>query len=151
MMHQALDDSDQTRESMASLIHDTSPTLRHSLQQTHNKSSYYGFRDIILSHLVTIIKHLVHHAVYCISLSCLLPFLCNPYIPFLIYQIFHLLVIIMYAQELVRAKGLKEWQTLLSLSIAINNNYYSHTDWYLNIYIQYCADIQACYLAKRLI
>ena len=56
------------RESMASLIHDTSPTLC-----------------------------LVHHAVYCISLSCLLSFLCNPYIPFLIYKIFHLLVIIIIA------------------------------------------------------
>ena len=29
------------RESMASLIHDTSPTLRHSLQQSHNKGLYY--------------------------------------------------------------------------------------------------------------
>ena len=29
---------------------------------------YYGFRDVILSHLVTIIKHLVHHALYCIIL-----------------------------------------------------------------------------------
>ena len=51
-------------------------------------------RDAILSRLVTIIKRLVHHAVYCISLSCLLSFLCNPYIPFLIYKIFHLLVIV---------------------------------------------------------
>ena len=58
----------------------------------HNKGLYYGFRDAILSRLVTIIKRLVHHAVYCISLSCLLSFLCNPYIPFLIYKIFHLLV-----------------------------------------------------------
>ena len=80
------------RESMASLIHDTSPTLRHSLQQNHNKGLYYGFRDAILSRLVTIIKCLVHHVVYCISLSCLLSFLCNPYIPFLIYEIFNLLV-----------------------------------------------------------
>ena len=80
------------RESMASLIHDTSPTLRHGLQQSHNKGLYYGFRDAVLSRLVTIIKCLVHHAVYCISLSCLLSFLCNPYIPFLIYEIFHLLV-----------------------------------------------------------
>ena len=80
------------RESMASLIHDTSPTLRHSLQQSPNKGLYYGFRDAILSRLVTIIKSLVHHAVYCISLSCLLSFLCNPYIPFLIYKIFNLLV-----------------------------------------------------------
>ena len=78
------------RESMASLIHDTSPILRHSLQQSHNKGLYYGFRDAILSRLVTIIKRLVHHAVYCISLSCLLSFLC--YIPFLIYEIFRLLV-----------------------------------------------------------
>ena len=79
---------------MASLIHDTSPILRHSLQQSHNKGLYYGFRDAILSRLVTIIKHLVHHAVYCtcISLSCHLSFLCNPYIPILIYEIFHLLV-----------------------------------------------------------
>ena len=52
------------RESMASLIHDTSPTSRHSLQQSHNKGLYYGFRDAILSHLVTIIKRLAHHAVY---------------------------------------------------------------------------------------
>ena len=42
------------RESMASLIHDTSPTLRHSLQQSHNKGLYYGFRDAILTRLVTI-------------------------------------------------------------------------------------------------
>ena len=42
----------------------------------------------------------MHHAVYCISLSCLLSFLCNPYIPFLIYKYFHLLVII----EAVAAK-----------------------------------------------
>ena len=80
------------RESIASLIHDTGPTLRHSLQRSHNKGLYYGFRGAILSRLVTIIKCLVHHAVYCISLSCLLSFLCNPYIPFLIYEIFHLLV-----------------------------------------------------------
>ena len=80
------------RESMASLIHTTSPILRHNLQQSRNKGLYYGFRDAILSRLVTIIKRLVHHAVYCMSLSCLLSFLCNPYIPFLIYEIFHLLV-----------------------------------------------------------
>ena len=54
------------------------------------KGLYYGFSDAILSRLVTIIKRLVHHAVYCISLSCLLSFLCNPYIPFLIYEIFYL-------------------------------------------------------------
>ena len=80
------------RESMASLIHDTSPILRHSLQQSHNKGLHYGFRDAIFSRLVTIIKRLVYHAVYWISLSCLLSFLYNPYIPFLIYEIFHLLV-----------------------------------------------------------
>ena len=34
---------------MASLIHDTSPTLRHSLQQSHNKGLYYrGWADTIL-------------------------------------------------------------------------------------------------------
>ena len=44
MMHQALDES---------LIHDTSPILRHSLQQSHNKCLYYGFRDAIVSRLVT--------------------------------------------------------------------------------------------------
>ena len=44
------------RESMASLIHDTSPTLRHSLQQSHNKGLYCGFGDAILSRLVTIIQ-----------------------------------------------------------------------------------------------
>ena len=66
-------------------------TKRESMA-SHNKGLYYGFRDAILSLLVTIIKRLVHHAVYCISLSCLLSFLCNPYIPFLIYEMFHLLV-----------------------------------------------------------
>ena len=55
------------RESMSSLIHDTSPTLRHSLQQSHNKGLYYGFRDAILSRLVTIIKRLVHHAACLVS------------------------------------------------------------------------------------
>ena len=38
------------------------------------------------------LKNLVHHAVHCISLSCLFSVLCTPYIPFLIYEIFHLLV-----------------------------------------------------------
>ena len=80
------------RESMASLIHDTSSILRHSLQQSHDKGLYYGFRDAILSRLVTIIKRLVYHAVYCMSMSCLLSFLYNPYISFLIYELFHLLV-----------------------------------------------------------
>ena len=45
------------------------------------------------------IKCLVHHAVYCISLCCLLSFLCNPYIPFLIYKMFHLLVKLMVATK----------------------------------------------------
>ena len=40
------------QESMASLIHDISPILRHSLQQSHNMGLYYGFRDAILSRLV---------------------------------------------------------------------------------------------------
>ena len=79
------------RESMASLIHDTSPTLRHSLQESHNKGLYYGFREAILSRLVTIIKRLVHHAVYCIIL--VLSLVIFMHIPFLIYEIFHLLVI----------------------------------------------------------
>ena len=34
---------------MASLI----PVLRHSWQESHNKGLYYGFRDAILSFLVT--------------------------------------------------------------------------------------------------
>ena len=55
------------RESMASLIHDTSPTLRHSLQQSHNEGLYFVFRDAILSRLVTIIKRLVHHALYIVT------------------------------------------------------------------------------------
>ena len=53
--------------------------LRHSWQQSHKKGLYYGFRDAILSHLVT-----MHHAwcsmrytVYPGLVSC--PFLCNPY------------------------------------------------------------------------
>ena len=41
------------------------------------------------------------------------------------YDMIHFL----YAQELARAKGLKEWQTLLSFFIAINSNYYSYTDY----------------------
>ena len=55
------------------------------------------------------------------------------YIPFLIYEIPYDMIHNIYEQELVRAKGLKEWQTLLSF---FNNNYNS-------------ADIQACYLAKK--
>ena len=39
---------------MASLIHDTSPTLRHGLQQSHNKGLYYGFRDAILSYFTIV-------------------------------------------------------------------------------------------------
>ena len=42
------------RENMASLIHDTSPTLRQGLQQSHNKGLYYGFRDAILSRSVQV-------------------------------------------------------------------------------------------------
>ena len=38
------------------------------------------------------IKCLVHHEVYSVSWSCLLSFLCNPYIPFQIYEILYLLV-----------------------------------------------------------
>ena len=44
------------RDSMASLIHDTSSTLRHSLQRSHNKGLYYGFRDAILSRLDILIS-----------------------------------------------------------------------------------------------
>ena len=47
------------------------------------------------------------------------------------------MILIMCAQELVRAKGLKEWQTLLSffllLTVIIIHIY---TDWYIIIYIQ---------------
>ena len=39
------------------------------------------------------IKCLVHHEVYSVSWSCFLSFLCNPYIPFQISEIFYLLVI----------------------------------------------------------
>ena len=42
------------------------------------------------------IKCLVHHEVYSVSWSCLLSFLCNPYIPFQISEIFYLLVYIYY-------------------------------------------------------
>ena len=62
--------NDHSNPYIESTTSDTSPTLRHSLQQSHNKGLYYGFRDAILSRLLTIIKRLVHHAVYCISLSC---------------------------------------------------------------------------------
>ena len=54
------------------------------------------------------------------------------------YDMIH--IIIMYAQELIRAKGLKEWQTLLSSLLL----------WYIIINFTYnSADIQACYLAKK--
>ena len=43
---------------MASLIHDSSPILQHSWQQSHNKVLHYGFRDAILSHLVTMYLNL---------------------------------------------------------------------------------------------
>ena len=90
MMHQALDDSDQTRKYgiSESIIQALIMTLLH-----RNIGLVSWIRDAILSRLVTIIKRLVHHAVYCISLSCFLSFLCNPYIPFLISEIFHLLVL----------------------------------------------------------
>ena len=89
MMHQALDDSIDIidtwlhvynmmivtkRESMASLKPLYKPLL------CRNVGLVSCIRDAILSRLVTIIKRLVHHAVYCISLSSLLSFLCNPYI-----------------------------------------------------------------------
>ena len=92
MMHQALEDSDQTRKyGIAESI------IQAKLCRNIGLVSW--IRDAILSRLVTILKRLVHHAVYCISLSCLLSFLCNPYIPFLIYEIFHLLVIIKMSLE----------------------------------------------------
>ena len=50
MMHQALDDSDQTR--MYGISESIIQAL-HSLQQSHNKGLYYGFRDAMLSCLVT--------------------------------------------------------------------------------------------------
>ena len=143
---------------MASLIHVTIPILRHSLQQRacimDSEMPYFLVWSLSSS------AWCIMRYIYCISLSCLLSFYAIPIaIPFLIsYEILHLLVslhfftafssdsyriwkhaitipndiihIIMYAQELVRAKGLKEWQTLLSFFIAINSNYYSHTDWY---------------------
>ena len=59
----------------------------------------------------------------------------------------------MYAQELIRAKSLKEWQTLLCFFIGINNNfYYSHTDWYIKLLFTYIsADIQACHILGKYI
>ena len=36
------------RKGMASLIHDTSPILRHSLQQSHNKDLYHGLVDKVI-------------------------------------------------------------------------------------------------------
>ena len=38
--------------------------------------------------------NIMHHEVYSVSWSCLLSFLCNPYIPFQIYEIFYLLVLV---------------------------------------------------------
>ena len=75
------------RESIASLIH-----LNYDIVCNEVIIRACIMDSEILYHLVTIIKRLVHHAVYCISLSCLLSFLSNPYILFLIYEIFHLLV-----------------------------------------------------------
>ena len=63
-------------------------------------------RDAILSRLVTFIKRLVYHAVYCMSLSCLLSFLYNPYIPFLIYEIFHLLLIVVIIKRRITRRHL---------------------------------------------
>ena len=67
---QALDDSDQTRK------YGISESIIQALIMTLLQNQ----RCHTFSRLVTIIKRLVHHAVYCISLSCLLSFLCNPYI-----------------------------------------------------------------------
>ena len=93
MIHQALDDSDKTRKYGISeyIMQALIMTLLRKLCRNIGLVSW--IRDAILSRLVTIIKRLVYHAVYCMSLSCLLSFLYNPYIPFLIYEIFHLLVI----------------------------------------------------------
>ena len=77
-----------------------------SLYPTYNRNTglVSWIRDAILSRLVTIIKRLVHHSVYCISLSCLLSFLCNPYIPVIIYEIFHLFVYIIIISLLPSSK-----------------------------------------------
>ena len=74
--------SDQTRKYSIS-DPDTSPILRHSLQQSHNKCLYYGFRDAILSRLVTM--HKAHGAscgmlYYPNVVSC--PFYAIPIYPF---------------------------------------------------------------------
>ena len=57
------------------------------------------------------IKCLVHHEVYSVSWSCLLSFLCNPYIPFQIYEIFYLLVKLHSALE---RKPCTSYQTYFS-------------------------------------
>ena len=59
------------------------------------------------------IKCLVHHEVYSVSWSCLLSFLCNPYIPFQIYEIFYLLVTIAVRSEIVSGVILQQCSEIL--------------------------------------
>ena len=69
------------------------------------------------------IKCLVHHEVYSVSWSCLLSFLCNPYIPFLIYKKIYLLV-----SSRTPVKKTTESATALSyldVLITIDNGRYS--------------------------
>ena len=94
----------------------------YSLQQNHNKGLHYGFRDAILSRLVTIIKRLVNHAVYCMSLSCLLSFLYIPYMPFLINEIFHLLVSFHFFLLLIAVTVIECNNNLLYIDNNINYN-----------------------------
>ena len=47
---------------------------------------------------------------------------------------YDIMYVCMYAQEVMRAEGLKEWPTQLFCTAI--NNYYSHTDWHIIIYIQ---------------
>ena len=64
---------------MASFIHDKSPLLRHSWQQSHNKGLYNGSEMPHFLIWSLCLKCLVHCEVYCTSWSRLLSFLYNSY------------------------------------------------------------------------
>ena len=68
------------RESMASLIHDTSPILRHSLQQSHNKGLYYEFIFMCPTHVHLHTIHMyIHTYIHTYIRTCVLEMILYQY------------------------------------------------------------------------
>ena len=83
-----------TRDSITPVTLHITCTVHPGLDIVGNKvviqGLYHGFRDAILSHLVTM------HQAPGASGSLVSSFLCNPYIHFLIYEIFYLLCLLSF-------------------------------------------------------